>query len=168
MLKRLQEQLRAKNYQAKSSAKSRYPETEGRYSHTGNCDGSRSRSTDCEGSFWCWNLSLKPTFTPVLTAAVHSADAKMASTAIRNDLYRGARKVVEIDFRSYFMTIPHDKLDHLADQANAWWMWAWLRLEIKTESDGCRIAYEGKVEPTSGGSSARITDLAALQQIILF
>jgi hypothetical protein len=34
----------------------------------------------------------------------------MASKAIRNDLYRGAWSVVEIDFRSYFTTIPHDKL----------------------------------------------------------
>jgi hypothetical protein len=34
----------------------------------------------------------------------------MASMAIRNDLYRGAWGVVEIDFRSYFTTIPHDKL----------------------------------------------------------
>src|SRR5438445_12139470 len=43
-------------------------------------------------------------------------DAKMASTAIRNDLYRGAWGVVEIDFRSYFTTIPHDKLIILIKQ----------------------------------------------------
>jgi hypothetical protein len=43
----------------------------------------------------------------------------MASTAIRNDLYRGAWGVVEIDFRSYFTTIPHDKLIILI--SNAWW-----------------------------------------------
>jgi retron-type reverse transcriptase len=43
-------------------------------------------------------------------------DAKMASTAIRNDLYQGAWGVVEIDFRSYFTTIPHDKLIILIKQ----------------------------------------------------
>ena len=43
-------------------------------------------------------------------------DAKMASTAIRNDLYRGAWGVVQIDFRSYFTTIPHDKLIILIKQ----------------------------------------------------
>ena len=37
-------------------------------------------------------------------------DAKMASTAIGNDLYQRAWGVVEIDFKSYFTTIPHDKL----------------------------------------------------------
>jgi retron-type reverse transcriptase len=43
-------------------------------------------------------------------------DAKMASTVIRNELYRGAWGVVEIDFRSYFTTIPHDKLIILIKQ----------------------------------------------------
>lgn len=37
-------------------------------------------------------------------------DAKMASIAIKADLYNRAWGVVEIDFRSYFTTIPHDKL----------------------------------------------------------
>ncbi|MCP5024410.1 MAG: group II intron reverse transcriptase/maturase, partial [bacterium] len=37
-------------------------------------------------------------------------NAKMASQAIREDLYQRAWGVVEIDFQSYFTTIPHDKL----------------------------------------------------------
>ncbi len=37
-------------------------------------------------------------------------NAKMASVAIREDLYQRAWGVVEIDFQSYFTTIPHDKL----------------------------------------------------------
>jgi group II intron reverse transcriptase/maturase len=37
-------------------------------------------------------------------------DAKQASIAIREDLYQRAWGVVEIDFQSYFTTIPHDKL----------------------------------------------------------
>ena len=48
-------------------------------------------------------------------------DAKMASTAIRNDLYRGAWGVVEIDFRSYFTTIPHDQADHLDQATRGGW-----------------------------------------------
>lgn len=34
----------------------------------------------------------------------------MASVAIRADLYNRAWGVVEIDLKSYFTTIPHDKL----------------------------------------------------------
>lgn len=40
-------------------------------------------------------------------------DAKLASIAIRNDLYQGkqaAREVVEVDFKAYFTSIPHGKL----------------------------------------------------------
>jgi group II intron reverse transcriptase/maturase len=37
-------------------------------------------------------------------------DAKKASLAIRAELYRGAWGVIEIDFQSYFTTMPHDKL----------------------------------------------------------
>ncbi len=47
--------------------------------------------------------------------------AKIASMAIREDLYARAWGVVEIDFRSYFTTIPHDKLMILIKQASRGW-----------------------------------------------
>jgi group II intron reverse transcriptase/maturase len=71
----------------------------------------------------------------------------MASTAIRNDLYRGAWGVVEIDFRSYFTTIPHDKLIILIKQRVV--DGSMLRLIKQSLTVG--IAYEGKVEPTTVG-----------------
>ncbi len=37
-------------------------------------------------------------------------NAQKACRAIRKDLYQRAWGVVEIDFRSYFTTIPHAKL----------------------------------------------------------
>jgi retron-type reverse transcriptase len=37
-------------------------------------------------------------------------DAKQASVAIREDLYNRAWGIVEIDFKSYFTSIPHGKL----------------------------------------------------------
>ena len=71
----------------------------------------------------------------------------MASKAIRNDLYRGAWSVVEIDFRSYFTTIPHDKLMILIKQRVV--DGSMLRLIKQSLTVG--IAYEGKVEPTTVG-----------------
>ena len=66
--------------------------------------------------------AMKLVLEPIFEADFHDCsygyrprrDAKMASKAIRNDLYRGAWSVVEIDFRSYFTTIPHDKLMNAA------------------------------------------------------
>src|SRR6202022_1500327 len=74
-------------------------------------------------------------------------DAKMASKAIRNDLYRGAWSVVEIDFRSYFTTIPHDKLMILIKQRVV----DGSMLRLIKQSLTVEIAYEGKVEPTTVG-----------------
>jgi group II intron reverse transcriptase/maturase len=74
-------------------------------------------------------------------------DAKMASMAIRNDLYRGAWGVVEIDFRSYFTTIPHDKLVILIKQRVV----DGSMLRLIKQSLTVSIAYEGRVEPTTLG-----------------
>jgi len=71
----------------------------------------------------------------------------MASKAIRNDLYRGAWSVVEIDFRSYFTTIPHDKLMILIKQRVV----DGSMLRLIKQSLTVEIAYEGKVEPTMVG-----------------
>jgi RNA-directed DNA polymerase len=74
-------------------------------------------------------------------------DAKLATTAIRNDLSRGAWGVVEIDFRSYFTTIPHDKLILLIKQRVV--DGSLLRLSKQSLTVG--VAYEGRVEPTKVG-----------------
>lgn len=74
-------------------------------------------------------------------------DAKMASTAIRSDLYRGAWGVVEIDFRSYFTTIPHDKLIILIKQRVV----DGSMLRLIKQSLTVEIAHQGKMEPTTVG-----------------
>ncbi len=48
MLSRLQEQLRAKSYRFQPVRRVDIPKPKGRYSATGNCDGSRSRSANCD------------------------------------------------------------------------------------------------------------------------
>src|SRR5215831_17939516 len=68
--------------------------------------------------------AMKLVLEPIFEADFHDCsygyrpkrDAKMASKAIRNDLYQRAWGVAEIDFRSYFTTIPHDKLIVLIKQ----------------------------------------------------
>src|SRR5215510_4486236 len=74
-------------------------------------------------------------------------NAKMASTAIREDLYARAWGVVEIDFRSYFTTIPHDKLLILIKQRVVdGSMLRWIKQSLKVE-----IANPDGVEPTVVG-----------------
>src|SRR5499427_326945 len=74
-------------------------------------------------------------------------NAKMASKAIRNDLYQRAWGVAEIDFRSYFTTIPHDKLIVLIKQRVVDGSILWLIKQSLT----VEIAYQGKMEPTKVG-----------------
>jgi len=62
--------------------------------------------------------AMKIVIEPIFEAGFHDCsygyrpgrDAKQASIAIREDLYNRAWGVVEIDFRSYFGSIPHAKL----------------------------------------------------------
>ena len=62
--------------------------------------------------------AMKLVLEPIFEADFHDCsygyrprrDAKMASMAIRDDLYQRAWGVVEIDFKSYITTTPHDKL----------------------------------------------------------
>jgi group II intron reverse transcriptase/maturase len=99
--------------------------------------------------------AMKLVLEPIFEADFHDCsygyrprrDAKMASKAIRNDLYRGAWSVVEIDFRSYFTTIPHDKLMILIKQRVV----DGSMLRLIKQSLTVEIAYEGKVEPTTVG-----------------
>jgi RNA-directed DNA polymerase len=74
-------------------------------------------------------------------------NAKMASKAIRNDLYQRAWGVVEIDFRSYFTTIPHDKLIVLIRQRVV----DGSMLGLIKQSLTVEIAYQGKMESTTVG-----------------
>jgi group II intron reverse transcriptase/maturase len=62
--------------------------------------------------------AMKLVLEPIFEADFHDCsygyrpkrDAKQASLAIREDLYNHAWGVVEIDFKSYFTSIPHGKL----------------------------------------------------------
>ena len=53
---------------------------------------------------------MRRTSTPVPYGYRPKRDAEQASLAIREDLYTHAWGVVEIDFKSYFTSIPHGKL----------------------------------------------------------
>lgn len=74
-------------------------------------------------------------------------DARMASLAIREDLYRRAWGVVEIDFQSYFTTIPHDKLLVLIRQR----VTDGSMLRIIKQSLKVGVEYQGQIEPTKIG-----------------
>ena len=71
----------------------------------------------------------------------------MASLAIREDLYQRAWGVVEIDFQSYFTTIPHDKLLVLIRQRVV----DGSMLRIIKQSLKVGVEYQGQVEPTRIG-----------------
>lgn len=68
--------------------------------------------------------AMKLVLEPIFEADFHDCsygyrpkrDAKQASVAIREDLYNRAWGVVEIDFQSYFTSIPHGKLMKLIMQ----------------------------------------------------
>ncbi len=74
-------------------------------------------------------------------------DAKMASIAIRADLYNRAWGVVEIDLQSYFTSIPHNKLIVLVRERVV--DGSMLRLIKQSLKVG--VAYRGQVEPTTVG-----------------
>ena len=71
----------------------------------------------------------------------------MASLAIRDDLYRYAWGVVEIDFRSYFTSIPHDKLLKLIRQRVV----DGSMLQLIKQSLKVGVVYGGQVEATTVG-----------------
>jgi group II intron reverse transcriptase/maturase len=74
-------------------------------------------------------------------------DAKMASQAIKEDLYDHAWGVVEIDFQSYFTTIPHDKRLKLIKQRVV----DGSLLRLIKQSLKVSVAYQGQVAPTVVG-----------------
>src|SRR5262250_1446521 len=74
-------------------------------------------------------------------------DAKMASLAIKEDLYDRAWGVVDIDFQSYFTTIPHAKLMTLIRQRVV----DGSLLRLIKQSLKVSVAFDGQVEPTTVG-----------------
>jgi RNA-directed DNA polymerase len=99
--------------------------------------------------------AMKLVLEPIFEADFHDCsygyrpkrDAKMASLAIRADLYQGAWGVVEIDFQSYFTTIPHDKLMTLIRKR----VIDGSMLRLIKESLKVGVAYQGRIEPTTIG-----------------
>lgn len=99
--------------------------------------------------------AMKLVLEPIFEADFHDCsygyrpkrDAKQASIAIREDLYQRAWGVVEIDFQSYFTTIPHDKLLTLIRQRVV--DGSMLRLIKQSLKVG--VAYQGRIESTTIG-----------------
>src|SRR6202008_395301 len=145
MLSQLQEQLRGKNYRFHPVRRVDIPKPKGGTRPLGIATV-RDRVVQ---------TAMKLVLEPIFEADFHPCSygyrpqrsAKMASVAIREDLYARAWGVVEIDFRNYFTTIPHDKLMILIKQRVV--DGGMLRL-IK-QSLTVEVAYQGKMEPTAVG-----------------
>ena len=145
MLSRVQQQLQAKSYRFQPVRRVDIPKPKG---------GTRPLGIATVQDRVV-QTAMKLVLEPIFEADFHPCsygyrpqrDAKMASTAIRNDLYREAWGVVEIDFRSYFTTIPHDKLMILIKQRVV----DGSMLRLIKQSLTVEIAYQGKMEPTTVG-----------------
>ena len=74
-------------------------------------------------------------------------DARQATLAIRADLYKHAWGVVEIDFKSYFTSIPHGKLMKLITKRIA----DGSRLKLIKQTLKVGIWEKGQVKPTKIG-----------------
>jgi RNA-directed DNA polymerase len=99
--------------------------------------------------------AMKLVLEPIFAADFHDCsygyrpkrDAKQASVAIREDLYNRAWGVVEIDFKSYFPSIPHGKLMKLITKRIA--DGSMLKLIKQTLKVG--VQDQGQVVPTTVG-----------------
>jgi group II intron reverse transcriptase/maturase len=145
ILSQLQERLRAKDYRFQPVRRVDIPKPKGGTRPLGIATV-RDRVVQ---------TAMKLVLEPIFEADFHPCsygyrpqrDAKMASNAIRDDLYQRAWGVVEIDFRSYFTTIPHDKLMTLIKLRVV--DGSMLRLIKQSLKVG--VSYQGQIEPTTVG-----------------
>jgi len=145
MISRLQVQLRAKSYRFQPVRRVDIPKPKG---------GTRPLGIATVEDRVV-QTAMKLILEPIFEADFHDCsygyrpgrDAKMASLAIREDLYRRAWGVVEIDFKSYFTTIPHGKLLRLIQLR----VMDGSMLRIIRESLKVGVAYKGQVEATRVG-----------------
>lgn len=99
--------------------------------------------------------AMKIVLEPIFEADFHDCsygyrpkrNAEQASLAIQHDLYNRAWGVVEIDFKSYFTSIPHDRLMKLIAQRVS----DGNMLKIIKETLEVPVSYEGKLEATTVG-----------------
>jgi RNA-directed DNA polymerase len=145
MIERLQESLREKSYRFQPVRRVDIPKPKG---------GTRPLGIATVEDRVV-QTALKLVLEPIFEADFHDCsygyrpkrDAQMASLAIREDLYRHAWGVVEIDFQSYFTTIPHDKLLRLIrSRLVEGSMLRMIKPSLKVGVD-----YPGRVEPTRVG-----------------
>src|SRR5499427_4543046 len=145
MLSQLQQQLRAKSYRFHPVRRVDIPKPKGGTRPLGIATV-RDRVVQ---------TAMKLVLEPIFEADFHPCsygyrpkrDAKMASQAIKEDLYDHAWGVVEIDFQSYFTTIPHDKLLKLIKQRVV----DGSLLRLIKQSLKVSVAYQGQVAPTVVG-----------------
>ncbi len=140
-ISQIQEQLQSKSYQFQPVRQVNIPKPQGGMRPLG-------ISTVADRVV---QTAMKLVLEPIFEADFHDCsygyrpqrNAKQASLAIKADLYNRATAVVEIDFQSYFDSIPHHKLlilirERVRDGS---------MLRIIKQSLKVGVAQEGKIEP---------------------